>query len=160
MVNLPHNFSKKLFLLILLLPAITGLYSSCRKSDNPAAGQGVYSGQNPAGVKTSTSNAKEDGLRSEIGFASRQKLVDHFEKHGGEFGGIGRDEYLRRAQMLRDSRVGGDVLEAVRADGVITRYDRSTGAFIAFDSDLTIRTFFKPNDGESYFQRQSRRPVR
>ncbi len=159
MVNLPHNFSKKLFLLILLLPAITGLYSSCRKSDNPA-GPGVYSGQNQAGVKTSTSNAKEDGFRSKIGFASRQKLVDHFEKHGGEFGGIGRDEYLRRARMLRDSRVGGDVLEAVRADGVITRYDRSTGAFIAFDSDLTIRTFFKPNDGESYFQRQSRRPVR
>ena len=159
MVNLPHNFSKKLFLLILLLPVITGLYSSCRKSGNPA-GQGVYSGQNQAGVKTSASNAKEDEFRSKIGFASRQKLVDHFEKHGGEFGGIDRDEYLRRARMLRDSRVGGDVLEAVRADGVITRYDRSTGAFIAFDSDLTIRTFFKPNDGESYFQRQSRRPVR
>ena len=38
--------------------------------------------------------------------------------------------------------------------------DRSSGTFLAFNPDLTIRTFFKPNDGESYFHRQSKRPAR
>jgi len=45
----------------------------------------------------------------------------------------------------------------VRADGVITRFDRKTGAFLAFNPDLIIRTYFKPNDGERYFRRQSKR---
>ena len=40
---------------------------------------------------------------------------------------------------------------------VITRFDKSSGAFIAFDADGTIRTFFKPNVGEEYFRRQSER---
>lgn len=64
---------------------------------------------------------------------------------------------MRRAQELRDRQAGGDVLEIKRADGVVTRFDRSSGDFLAFNPDLTIRTFFKPNDGERYFQRQGKR---
>lgn len=99
-------------------------------------------------------------LRHEIGFASRQKLVEHFEKHGREFGAINQAEYLRQAQTLRDRPAGGEVLETVRADGVVTRFDRAAGAFLACNPDLTIRTFFKPNDGEAYFWRQSKRTAR
>ncbi len=95
--------------------------------------------------------------RPEIGFASPQKLKEHYQKHGREFGSISTAEYLRRAQELRDKWAGGDVLETVRPDGVISRFDRSTGAFIAFNRDGIIRTFFRPNDGEAYFWRQSRR---
>ena len=61
------------------------------------------------------------------------------------------------AQQLRDRPADGDVLETVRADGTISRFDRSTGAFLAFNRDGTIRAFFKPNDGERYFQRQTQR---
>jgi pyocin large subunit-like protein len=92
-----------------------------------------------------------------IGFASRQKLVDHFQKHGREFGSISMEEYLRLGQELRDRSAGENVLEAVRSDGVISRFDRTSGAFIAYNPDGVIRTFFKPNDGEAYFWRQSRR---
>ena len=52
---------------------------------------------------------------------------------------------------------GGDILEIERADGVISRFDRSSGSFVAFNKDLVIRTFFRPNDGEAYFRRQARR---
>lgn len=93
----------------------------------------------------------------EIGFATRQKFAEHYRKHGAEFGAVSREEYLRRAQQLRDRAAGDGVLEQVRADGVVTRFDRASGAFLAFNPDLTIRTFFKPNDGEAYFVRQSRR---
>ena len=35
--------------------------------------------------------------------------------------------------------------------------ERTSGAFIALNADGTIRTFFKPNNGEAYFRRQSTR---
>jgi len=96
-------------------------------------------------------------VRTRIGFRSRNQLDEHFAKHGAEFGNISEDEYLRAAQKLRDRRVGGPVLEIVRDDGTVSRFDRSSGAFLAFNRDGTIRTFFKPNDGERYFRRQAQR---
>ena len=109
---------------------------------------------------------RRNGGDASVGFRSRVRLAEHFAKHGREFGDIDMGEYLRRAQALRDAPVarggsGGDVLELVRADGVVSRFDRRSGAFIAFDGDGTIRTFFRPNDGEAYFRRQGRRrPMR
>ena len=92
-----------------------------------------------------------------VGFANRDRFEEHFEKHGAEFGSISKPEYLRRAQALRDAAVGGSILEVVKRDGVITRFDRASGAFTAFNPNGIIRTFFRPNDGERYFRRQAER---
>jgi hypothetical protein len=62
------------------------------------------------------------------------------------------------AQELRDKPVSDDILEAARPDGSFSRFERSSGSFLACNSDKTIRTFFKPHDGERYFQRQIKRP--
>lgn len=96
---------------------------------------------------------------SPVGFRDGERLAEHFRKHGAEFGAITEAEYLRRAQWLRDRPAGGEILEGRRADGVVTRFDRGAGAFLAFDPDLTIRTYFRPNDGEAYFRRQLKRPA-
>jgi pyocin large subunit-like protein len=106
---------------------------------------------------TPRSNNASAGVDRRIGFSSRQKLLEHFEKHGAEFGNIMIEEYLVQAQSLRDKQLNDDLLEITRSDGVITRFDRKSGAFVAFNSDRTIRTFFKPNEGEAYFRRQARR---
>jgi pyocin large subunit-like protein len=97
------------------------------------------------------------GWGTGVGFADQHRLDEHYEKHGAEFGRITRLDYLRQAQLLRDAKAGGPILEAVRRDGVITRYDRETGAFIAVNPNGVIRTFFKPNDGERYWRRQAER---
>lgn len=90
------------------------------------------------------------------GFASKGSFDRHFEKHGAELGHITQAQYLALAQALRDRPAGGPILEHVRAeDGVMTRFDRETGRFGAYNPDGTIRTFFVPNDGERYFQRQA-----
>ncbi|HTR96775.1 MAG TPA: hypothetical protein VMH61_02640 [Candidatus Acidoferrales bacterium] len=93
-----------------------------------------------------------------VGFRSRARLAEHFAKHGAEVHAASADDYLRLAQALRDRPAGGDVLEEVRGDGVTCRFDRASGAFLAFESDGTIRTFFRPSDGERYFERQLARP--
>ncbi len=89
------------------------------------------------------------------GFRSRRLFEEHYAKHGREFGNISRQEYLARAQALRDAPAGGPVLEARTPDGIISRFDRRSGAFGAYNPDRTIRTFFIPNAGERYFHRQA-----
>ena len=93
---------------------------------------------------------------SDIGFASREKFQQHYRKHGREFGRISAERYLRMAQELRDRPVGGGILELRRSDGT-ARFDRGSGAFLACARNGTIRTFFRPVDGERYFQRQRKR---
>ena len=95
--------------------------------------------------------------RAGVGFHSRRQLGEHFGKHGADFAPMTVQEYLRAAQALRDAPVGGAIEEIRRPDGTTSRYDRATGAFIAFNADGTIRTFFKPNNGEAYFRRQAQR---
>ena len=94
---------------------------------------------------------------SNVGFSSESKWQEHFRKHGKEFGPIDANQYLRLAQELRDKPAGGDVLEATRPDGVGSRYDRATGSFVAYNRNRTLRTFFKPRDGERYYRRQLNR---
>lgn len=89
------------------------------------------------------------------GFRSRRLLEEHYAKHGREFGNISPQEYLLRAQALRDAPAGGPILQAVTPDGIISRFDRRSGAFGAYNPDRTIRTFFIPNAGERYFHRQA-----
>ncbi|MGD0300431.1 MAG: hypothetical protein ABSE86_25375 [Bryobacteraceae bacterium] len=91
------------------------------------------------------------------GFRSRAQLDEHYAKHGAEFGHISEAEYLRLAQELRDTPVGGPILEARRPNGEFSRFDRRKGYFGAYNPGGTIRTFFIPNDGERYFRRQARR---
>jgi pyocin large subunit-like protein len=116
--------------------------------------------QAPATKAQKSSAAVEGGAaashvkRPDIGFASRQKLLDHYQKHGREFGSVTLEQYLRGAQELRDRPAGGSILESARPDGSVTRFDRQSGDFIAFNRDGVIRTYFRPTDGERYYQRQ------
>ena len=115
----------------------------------------------PAPTEATTSAAAaRHGIGASVGFRSPERLHEHFEKHGPEFRGADEREYLALAQALRDARVGGDVLESVRSDGVVSRFDRTSGTFVAFDADGVLRTCFKPNDGERYFERQAKRRPR
>lgn len=96
----------------------------------------------------------------EVGFRDRERLLEHFRKHGREFGVRKPDEYLRLAQVLRDRPKDENVLVFVRNDAVTCKFDRGSGAFVAYNSDGTLRTFFRPNDGEAYFERQKSRGTR
>lgn len=107
--------------------------------------------------KASSAAPREATFSSSTGFKSKSHLASHFEKHGAELDVASATAYLALAQALRDAPPSSDVREIVRRDGVVTRFDRKSGAFIAFEADGTIRTFFKPNDGEAYFRRQAER---
>jgi pyocin large subunit-like protein len=90
------------------------------------------------------------------GFRTQHMLEEHFARHGRAFGAITQEQYLRAAQQLRDSRPGKNVLESRRPDGSGAKFDRRRGWFVEYDSDGTLRTFFIPNDGIRYFERQAK----
>jgi pyocin large subunit-like protein len=144
--------SKWVLLLAFVGLILFALNDACNSSSNQTS-----SSQSPSTPHGSLSERQPVITYPNIGFASRQKLVNHYQKHGREFGSISMEEYLRQAQALRDRPAGGNVLEAIRPDGVISRFDRTSGAFIAFNPDQVIRTYFRPAEGETYFWRQSRR---
>jgi hypothetical protein len=96
-----------------------------------------------------------EALAGGQGFRTEHLLQDHFEKYGHAFGAITRQQYLRLAQQLRDTRAGRNILESKRPDGII-RFDRKRGYFGSYDPDGTIRTFFIPPDGIRYFEREIR----
>lgn len=90
------------------------------------------------------------------GFRTQDLLVDHYARHGHEFGKITMDQYLHMAQQLRDARPGKNILQAIRPDKGGSKFDVQHGWFVAWNADRTIRTFFVPNDGVRYFERQAR----
>ncbi len=90
------------------------------------------------------------------GFRTQHLLEEHYAKHGRAFGAITQEQYLRAAQQLRDSRPGKNVLQSRRPDGSGAKFDRRRGWFVEYDSDGTLRTFFIPNDGIRYFERQAK----
>ena len=147
--------------IIAILTAIFGGRLSRRPSPAPS-GTTERSAPSATPARTSprdaapvpSNNAPRNGSP---GFTSREHLVEHFGKHGAEFPGLDMAAYLRAAQTLRDQPAGGAVLELRRSDGVVTRFDKTSGAFLAVNRDGTIRTFFRPNDGEAYFRRQATR---
>ena len=107
-------------------------------------------------VRTTSLRPNGTAVDTSIGFRSGTKLHDHYVKHGREFGSITEAQYLAMAQSLRDAPLSASVIEATQVGGTLSRFDRDTGAFMAFDTDRTIRTFFKPNDGEAYFRRAAK----
>lgn len=145
------------FVITTVFAALALVTVGCRGNDATPPAGGAVESTRPVGAPHAATPEATRGFGSSVGFHSQRQLAEHFEKHGAEFDAHDEREYLREAQQLRDAPAGGSILEAVREDGVITRFDRRTGAFIAFDEDGTIRTFFKPNLGEQYFHRQARR---
>jgi pyocin large subunit-like protein len=115
-------------------------------------------GKRVAGLSLSLLLAAVTIFAAGPGFRTQRQLEEHYQKHAREFGQISQAEYLRLAQELRDAPAGGPILEAIKPGGIVTRFDRRGGYFGAFNPDRTIRTFFIPNDGERYFNRQANRP--
>jgi hypothetical protein len=89
------------------------------------------------------------------GFAAG-RLAEHFRKHAAEWAPPISSEaaYLRQASDLLSFPPGGSILQKVRPNGDILRYNTATNEFASMASDGTIRTFFRPTDGINYWNRQ------
>lgn len=85
-------------------------------------------------------------------FRRAEYLQEHFEKHGAEFGYATAEEYLAGANRVIAS---ADVLHKLEAeDGDDVYYLEATNEFVIVSTDGFLRTYFKPEDGKAYYDRQ------
>lgn len=111
-----------------------------------------------AGCSSPVRPSPDLGARSgQLNFASEERLEEHWLKHGmnpSEFSPtLSKDEYLAKARVFFASR-DAEVLLKVRDNGDELRFRPSTSEFGVLRSDQVIRTYFRPNDGLQYWERQ------
>jgi|GEM_PF-417481 len=108
---------------------------------------------------TTTTKAEEqskpESSKEEVFYYFRnQGLYDsHYEKHGHEFGNITKEEYLQKANDLINSD-SPDILTKYEDDGDFMYFNKKTDEFLVLAPDGYIRTYFIPDDGIDYWNRQ------
>jgi RHS repeat-associated protein len=95
------------------------------------------------------------GIPLSRGFRSEELLVQHFEKHGAEFGGELKTakDYESAAQKFITSHEKG-IETYKRANGDLVRYNKATNEFGIIDKEGTIRTYFKPKLKMKYYEQE------
>lgn len=103
----------------------------------------------------SEETSKPESSKEEVFYYFRNKSLydSHYEKHGHEFGNITKEEYLQKANDLINSD-SPDVLTKYEDDGDFMYFDKISGEFLVLSPDGYIRTFFIPDDGIDYWNRQ------
>ncbi|MBR5683012.1 MAG: hypothetical protein IKW96_07005 [Ruminococcus sp.] len=98
----------------------------------------------------------EDGTYVEYHFRSKKLLNEHFEKHGQEFADDfdyrTAKDYEKGASDVINNSEALHKTEAEDGDGVY--YIEATNEFVILSTDGYIRTYFRPNGGKSYYDRQ------
>ena len=105
---------------------------------------------------TTTVFGLDDGTYVEYHFRSEKLLNQHFEKHGSEFEADfdynTPEEYEKGASDVINNENALHKTEAEDGDGVY--YIEETNEFVILSTDGYIRTYFRPNGGKSYYDRQ------
>ena len=98
----------------------------------------------------------DDGTYVEYRFRNKKLLNEHFEKHGSEFKDdfdySSAADYEKGASDVINNKEALHKTEAEDGDGVY--YIEDTNEFVILSKDGYIRTYFRPNGGKSYYDRQ------
>lgn len=98
----------------------------------------------------------DDGTYVEYHFRSAKLLNQHFSKHGAEFyddfGYETAKEYEKGASDVINNSEALHKTEVEDGDGVY--YIEDTNEFVILSTDGYIRTYFRPDDGIDYYNRQ------
>ena len=89
---------------------------------------------------------------ADLKFRDQAKKDQHYKKHGKEMGFADADAYEAAAAAVAADPSSLHKLE--KEDGDDVYYRERDNAFVVVSTDGYIRTFFYPNGGKSYYDRQ------
>lgn len=112
---------------------------------------GIINGFNESGNINFNNNNKES-ISSEYTFRNDEYLTQHFNKHGAEFGYSTKEEYQQGANAVINSTEALHKKEAEDNDDIY--YIEESNEFVVVSTDGYIRTYFKPNSGIDYYNKQ------
>lgn len=89
---------------------------------------------------------------SDLEFRNEELLNEHYEKHGIEMGFSSAEEYENAAEDVVENSNALHKTEAEDGDDIY--YLENTNEFVVISTDGYIRTYFCPDDGIDYYNRQ------
>jgi RHS repeat-associated protein len=123
--------------------------------------------QNPENdAKKDDSGGKDskEAASTKAKFGSGAKLLDHFQRHGGDFGAKDAADYQDKAAAFLTGKPADGVQESTRENGDVVRFNPKTQEFGVISSDGTIRTYYKPDPevhgrttNQDYFNDQTKK---
>ena len=130
----------KTILWIIVVLAILVLVFGCNKAKNQESEQ------------PQTTTASTQPANSEYKFRSYDRLKEHYQKHGRYMGFDSAEEYLAGANAVISNP---DALtKTEKEDGDYLYYVEDTNEFVVLSTDGYIRTYFCPDSGKRYFDKQ------
>lgn len=91
-------------------------------------------------------------VRTEYKFRNQKLLDQHYEKHGRDMGFASAEEYEKAAAAVPNNP---EVLHKTeKEDGDDVYYVESTNEFVVVSTDGYIRTYFNPDRGIDYYNKQ------
>lgn len=100
---------------------------------------------------TSSPIQREENIK-EYTFRNEKLLKSHYEKHGIEMGFSTEEEYQTAASLVANNPKALHKKEKEDNDDVY--YLEETNEFVIISTDGYIRTYFNPNSGIEYYNRQ------
>lgn len=85
-------------------------------------------------------------------FRNENLLESHYEKHGKDMGFVSSEEYEMAASDVVNNPESLHKTE--KEDGDDVYYKEDTNEFVVVSTDGYIRTYFNPDSGKKYFDRQ------
>ncbi len=141
----------KIGVIVFIVLAI--IYSVCTMDED----KNDFTGSSPnteVSANESETGAKDDSgdTKYDLLFRNDELLQQHYEKHGIDMGFKSAAEYAKAANKVLENE---DTLHKVEAeDGDDVYYLEKTNEFVVVSKDGYIRTYFNPDDGIDYFNRQ------
>ncbi|MCR5777425.1 MAG: hypothetical protein K6G84_08430 [Lachnospiraceae bacterium] len=93
-----------------------------------------------------------DAIQTGLRFRNKKLLNQHYEKHGIEMGFSSAKAYENAASEVPASEEALHKTE--KEDGDDVYYIEETNEFVVVSTDGYIRTYFNPNSGIKYFNKQ------
>lgn len=139
---------KGLIVLVLIILAVLLLVFGCNRGEEPQEQAAETTTQTTeAAVQTTEATAQVTYT-----FRYNDRLQDHYKKHGRDMGFASPEEYLAAANAVI---ANPDALtKTEKEDGDTVYYVEATNEFVVLSTDGYIRTYFCPDGGKKYFDRQ------
>ena len=132
--------------------------SSYSESLSQSEPSDVSTEESSSSVSDSTSDASSETesvptvSQTEYKFRNKNLLDQHYEKHGRDMGFASAEEYEKAAAAVVNNPAALHKIE--KEDGDDVYYVESTNEFVIVSTDGYIRTYFLPDRGIDYYNKQ------
>lgn len=131
-----NNLLRNIAMVVIIIMIAVGSVFANQKDREPVATYNDYS----------------DSTTTDIRFRNEKLLNEHYQKHGIDMGFTSALEYEAAAGRVVENSKSLHKTEAEDGDDVY--YLESSNELVIVSTDGYIRTYFKPNDGIAYYNRQ------